>query len=461
MKTTINNRNIVIENPSNEVLKHLRKMLSYTDKSKQYQLKRMSKNTWSRNSPKYAEIQKQVYGSLITDIDDHTISIPSGFAYMLDNLTPDSIVDNRCETGDKISLPWKNKPFDLRDYQEEGAQCWQNNWRGLLCLATGLGKTLASIHAIRRIGKKTLIVCPSKSIANQFYIQLCEAFGDHRIGYMGGGKCTIKDITVGIVGTVKNNLPKLQKHGLGVVIYDETHHIAADTFYAIADELGDVGRMYGLTATDFRSDGKDIMITAGVGPVLLRKDVVWGVANRWLAEPYFLIRNVDTPEKNFPNDKIKNYKFHILNNTDFKKTIERDITSFINKGMSVLCLVDEVAHGEEISNSLGIPFATGKDKQSEKYIDDLNDGKIPGLIGTDSKLGEGTDTKNVDVLVMANFVASRGPVMQCIGRGLRKTSTKDKCIIVDYRPTGSHMLARHTDTRVKIYREITSNVKEI
>src|SRR5208283_4482110 len=116
-----------------------------------------------------------------------------------------------------------------------------------------------------------------------------------------------------------------------------------------------------------------------------------------------------------------------------------------------LCLVDQVEHGRELSGNLGIPFATGQDKQSQEYVTQLNSGAIRGLIGTDSKIGEGTDTKNVDVLVMANFVASKGPVTQCLGRGLRKQGTKTHCFILDYIPTGSTMLSRHGHERVGFY----------
>jgi superfamily II DNA or RNA helicase len=142
-----------------------------------------------------------------------------------------------------------------------------------------------------------------------------------------------------------------------------------------------------------------------------------------------------------------------------KKRIQEDIRSMMDAGKSVLCLVDQVEHGRELSNSLGIPFATGEDKQSQEYVAQLNSGSIRGLIGTDSKVGEGTDTRNVDILILANFVASKGPVTQCVGRGLRKQGSKVRCIILDYIPTGSTMLSRHAYGRVEIYQEITSKVK--
>jgi superfamily II DNA or RNA helicase len=447
MKAVITNKSIVVSDPSDQFKSYATDILSFVDKSKQFQLRRMERNPYQKNSKAYFKLKAEMNGCLASTDDAGNMIIPSGFAHILAGV---ETVDIRTDSGDKIVLPWKNKPFDLRPYQQEGMELWENNYRGLLNLATGMGKTLTAIHSIRSIGRKTLIVCPGKSIATQFYKQLCDAFGSNRVGYMGGGKKQLKDITVGIVGTIKNNIPMIAKHGLGLIIFDEVHHIAADTFYSVVADLGDVGKIFGLTATDFRSDGKDVMITAGVGPVLIKRDVVWGVKHGYLAEPYVFIREAVSGNKEYAGDKIKNYKSHILNNDAIKSTIENDCRRFMESGKSVLCLVRE---------ALGIPFATGKDKASSSYIDDLNDGKICGLIGTDSFIGEGSDTKNVDVLIMANFVASKGPVIQCIGRGLRKTSTKDKVIVIDYKITDSKMLSRHCDTRIKIYKEITNNIQ--
>ena len=144
-----------------------------------------------------------------------------------------------------------------------------------------------------------------------------------------------------------------------------------------------------------------------------------------------------------------------------KSQIRGDAMKMMSAGKSVLILVDEVAHGKELSEELGIPFATGLDKKSQDYLDLLNAGKITGLVATDSKMGEGSDTRNVDVLVLANFVASKGPVTQAIGRGLRKQGTKTKCIILDYIPMGSTMMSRHGFQRVEYFKEITDKVKVV
>jgi superfamily II DNA or RNA helicase len=461
MKVSIDNDILRIEDPTPHIMSVITDKLTYRDKSKQYQLKKMAKNPWSRNSPLYKKLLKEVEGKLY-EVNGNTVSLSAAlFDFLSPYLKEAEITDNRKETGQKIVVPWVNKPFDPRPYQEEAIEAMISNYRGIINLATGLGKSLIATHFIKRYKRKALVVCPSESVAKQFYDLFLKCFGPNKVSFYGGGKKKISDITVGIAASITRNIQEFKAADLGVVILDETHHTPATTFYEIAQGLASVGKMFGLTATDYRSDGKDIMITAGCGSVLIRRDIKWGVENGFLAEPYFIVREINTGGRDFKDDKLRSYKEHVLNNTIMKSRIESDAKRMMEAGRSVLILVDEVAHGAELSKNLGIPFATGEDKASHEYVQQLNEGKIPGLIGTDGKIGEGSDTKNVDVLILANFVASKGPVIQCIGRALRKQNDKTKALILDYIPMGSSMLKRHALQRLSFYREITHNIKHI
>jgi superfamily II DNA or RNA helicase/intein/homing endonuclease len=257
-----------------------------------------------------------------------------------------------------------------------------------------------------------------------------------------------------------HNFVVCSRNGEGGIIAHNCHHTPATTFYSIAKDLGDTGRIYGLTATSYRSDGKDIFIQAGCGSILIERDIKWGVDNGWLAKPYFLVRKIDTGDSDpFPDDKLKSYKTHVLNNKEMTVRIEKDALAMISAGKSTLILVDQVEHGELLAKVLKVPFAHGDDKQSEEYIANLNKGKIKGLVATEGKAGEGVDTRNVDCLILANFAGSKGIVIQAVGRGLRKQGTKENCIILDYIPSGSIMLKRHAQNRIQWYQEITDNVK--
>lgn len=461
MHALVQNGEIVVTDPSPALLAWADKTLSYTDKSKAYQLRRMAKNMWQRNSPAYAKLQAEAKGQL-HKIDGDKLFIPSTFFESVKGMfEPYRITDMRSETGKKAVLPWVKKPYDLRPYQEEAVQLMLANPRGLINLATGLGKTLLATHMVQRYKRRALIVCPSESVAKQFYSQFVACFGQNKVGFYGGGKKKISDITVGIAASITKDISTFQAQELGLVIFDETHHTPATTFFDISRGLSSVGKVFGLTATDYRSDGKDVMITGGCGPVLIRRDIRWGVENGFLAEPVFIVRQVPTTGKDHKDDKLKSYKAHVLNEPLMLQQIEQDAAKLMAAGKSVLILVDEVEHGKMLSLALGIPFATGIDSKSQEYVDQLNKGLVPGLVGTDGKIGEGSDTQNVDALILANFVASKGPVIQAVGRGLRKQGAKTHCLILDYIPMGSTMLTRHGNGRVEFYLEITDKVKVV
>ena len=449
MKTEAFNNEILISAYTSDEEREIISLLSYTDKSKEFQARKMENN---RFIPRHLveKVKQEAHGNLIKYRDDKIV-VPPGF---IDEFKID--VDNRVDTGAMISLPWAIEPPKPRPYQEDAIELMLNNKRGVINMGTGLGKTLTTIHFLRKFKRKALIVCPSSSIANGFYEELCKAFGKNRIGYMGGGKKKVGDITVGLAQTIAKNTDLLQD--LGVVFFDETHHISASTFYTIANNLGVVGRMFGLTATAFRSDGKDIFIEAALGKVLIKLDAAWGIENGWLAFPHFIIRKVNTIGPSYKGDKLKNYKKHVLESKEMTEVICKDINWAVGKQQSVLVLVSEIAHGELLAKATGLPLATGENKESKNLIEALNDGKIPGLIATASLVGEGCDTRRVDVLVLANFAGSAGPVTQNVGRGLRKYPGKEEVIVFDYMPNNP-MLARHCNTRIKVFKTLSQEIR--
>lgn len=415
----------------------------------------MKKNPYLNGSLECKKLQEEVNGTLYKELPNKDIVFSSSLVHLLQKEI--EIVDMRFDTGSIIPLPWKNKPFDPRPYQLESLELMYHSYRGVINLATGLGKTLVAIHCVKFFKRKSLIIVPSDSIAKQFLEKCQSAFGENKVAMYGGGKKKTADITIAIAASIVNNIEVFKQLDLGLIIFDEAHHTPAETFYNICKDLSHVGRIFGLTATDYRSDGKDILIEAGCGKTLIKRDIVWGVKNNWLAKPIFIVKEIETVGRDY-SDKLKSYKEHVLNNQKMKSQIYEDIMNSITENKSVLCLVAEVEHGEELSKQTGLPFAKGTDKKSQDYVDSLNKGKIKGLIGTTGKVGEGTDTINVDVLVLSNFMASKGIVTQSLGRGLRLHGKKSECTIYDYIPKGSKMLSRHAHDRISFYKAITSDI---
>src|ERR1700677_3409493 len=113
------NDHLVIEDFSSDVKEFADRVLTYTDKSKQYQLRRMSRSVWQRNSPAYAQLKKEVKGSLYQEIGNKLVMSSCFVNTLQGELGLFISADNRTETGKKIALPWVNKSQTLRDYQDE------------------------------------------------------------------------------------------------------------------------------------------------------------------------------------------------------------------------------------------------------------------------------------------------------------------------------------------------------
>jgi len=176
---------LVVTDPTEDLKKFVEKELTYVDKSKQYQLRRMGRNIWQRNSPVYAQLQREVKGQLYQVVGDKLTVSSSFYELLKDKFNTPMVTDFRCAGGTKVVLPWVNRPYDLRDYQEEAVDLMMHHYRGLINLATGLGKTLIATHFIQRYKRKALVVCPSESVAKQFYKQFVECFGKNKVGFYG------------------------------------------------------------------------------------------------------------------------------------------------------------------------------------------------------------------------------------------------------------------------------------
>ena len=78
------------------------------------------------------------------------------------------------EHADGEALPSLPKVSGLRPYQEEALQSWRNNqYHGILAMATGTGKTLTAIHAVKNFRQKVpagfiVVVVPYQNLAIQW-----------------------------------------------------------------------------------------------------------------------------------------------------------------------------------------------------------------------------------------------------------------------------------------------------
>lgn len=158
----------------------------------------------------------------------------------------------------------------LRDYQAETVDALYADYAtGLRRLAsvlpTGAGKTVTFARVIAdciAAGKRALVLAHRTELIDAAVEKLEEATSGVWVGVVKGRRRDVQaPIMVGSVQTCRGDgvLALLRQAQVGLVVVDETHHVAAASYQKILRALGvftpDGPRLWGVTATLGRSDG--------------------------------------------------------------------------------------------------------------------------------------------------------------------------------------------------------------
>jgi superfamily II DNA or RNA helicase len=176
--------------------------------------------------------------------------------------------------------------FDLtpRPYQEEALAAWlRQQGRGVVVLPTGAGKTVVALMAAARLGVKTLVVAPTIELLHQWRAGLAERLGFplEEVGIVGGGKRTVRELTVVTYDTAA--MPQRRLDGFGLLIVDEVHHLPARAYRAIAAKVNAPFRL-GLSATPERSDDGHLDLDRLIGPIVYRRSAAELAREKHIAE---------------------------------------------------------------------------------------------------------------------------------------------------------------------------------
>lgn len=183
--------------------------------------------------------------------------------------------------GDSVDV---NFTINLRDYQEDyfskNKILESKSGSFVMNLKTGNGKTVCGLFLINHIKRRTLIVCETRYLINQ-WVSRIKSFSDPKdlsaniyINIIINNKTTLDTIlnnNISII-TLKgyNSLSNLVKQQLaehiGILIMDEGHRLGAKTFYPILEELPAKYRIL-LTATFRRKDSMVDILRYSFGDV--------------------------------------------------------------------------------------------------------------------------------------------------------------------------------------------------
>lgn len=356
------------------------------------------------------------------------IGMLSGMEYnlLLDDL-PYQIVDKRVYRDFRtIRFRYLNDP-PLRPYQIEALRACLNHKRGIVSLPTGTGKTRLAEALMAALRLPTVFYVDRERLLKQTLKEFKRMFKT-TIGQVGAGEINIKKITVAMVQTA-TNLPERLFTDFGLSIMDECHHTAADTYFDIAQKSRSE-YMIGLSATPYREDGMDMLLEAGIGPIIYRKTLSEMIEKGYLARPYIKIL-LPSQVESLPNDKYWEVLLRaVIHNPERNKLIATTAIEECIVGKTYIH-VDRLDHGPQIVKAInriarGDPqfkakwlCGNHKVEEKDKLMEQFIEGKLRILVST--LLGEGIDVPQMYCLINATGggKGTKVNVPQLMGRLLR------------------------------------------
>lgn len=484
------------------------KEFTYTNTSVGYQISQAYKKLrWAQKNDKtksaeyfqkqITELEKIHHVQLpVRDADGFIL--PTGLISRVQEMFPSglTVVDRREQPKLKAGYPAHGKLPTLRPYQLEQKEACLTKHQGTIASATATGKTVVIQEVLRRLGLKALLVVPSISILDQTLKRFEVYFGKGRIGQYGDGKKHIRDITIACAPSILKSSPS-DWEGVDVLIFDECHHVACETIERICYEfVPNAYYRFGFTATPYRADGADLAVEGGVFPPIHEYTVQQGIRQGYLTPPTFVVVDIDeSSSEEMIADPLKQFQKHVIANDFYNGVVLNQVQALLKKNKQIVLLVKEKEHGHLLwrelrRRAIEVDFARTKESKDDrrdfcpthdddespclsgpcprmapwvdptKLVEAFNAGKARCLIGT-SVIGEGTDIIPVDVLFLLSGGASKGIVVQNVGRGLRLSPGKKSVLVFDYAVAveqdgmlKTELLKKHAAKRLEWFEEM-------
>jgi superfamily II DNA or RNA helicase len=327
--------------------------------------------------------------------------------------------------------------------------------RGIIKIATGGGKSqIAAALPILFPGRWLFLVHRSHlaiDVAGRY-----EKFTGEHAGRILEGKFEPGDkFTVATIQSLHTKLGENRfkdwASKIDGVIIDECHTVAAETHGAVAQSFTKAYWKVGLSGTPLdRADKKSIQAVGAIGPIIYEKTPGELIAEGFLARP--TVKIVPCWQPPFRGDWQSLYNNRIKNSKHRNGAI---VAAMVAHSSPVIVFVKQIDHGKEIARlarakGLDVDFVNGdwSLERRQAVIKKLDLGVIQWVIAS-SVFNEGVDIPCLETVVIATGGKAIIPTLQMVGRGTRKTASKDTFTVVDIGDRGNEVLNEHSKERIK------------
>jgi len=360
--------------------------------------------------------------------------------------------------------------FKFRDHQKKALEAVTLTRELIIKAPTGTGKTFSAYTIARLYERPTMMITNTKSLAMQNLSDFKEyGYPEDRLFIYSSEKKLlppahwVAEHQPYVLFIVDKSIKKITfLDDIDVLIVDETHKAKADTYIRELPKIGASIRV-GLSATplSFKSKADKLNVMSFLGPIKFNYNLKQAFNDGHLADIVYHMHTIDK----ITDDKGKELVINSNKDVDFHDvrrmcTIENKyfneyIVNLTNKykGSKILIIVDLVEHGEALCKLIpGSIFISGKNSgvQREQAREDMHNNKLDVIIAT-KVLTEGVNIRNIEHLIIAAPKKSVIPIIQTVGRALRKTESKQQAHIHDFYHVTHPMLKSQSDARIRLF----------
>jgi DNA excision repair protein ERCC-3 len=329
--------------------------------------------------------------------------------------------ERHLEEGDALPIELSLR---LREYQADWVRRFVDAKSGVLVGPPGSGKTVAAMGIMAAIEGETLILVPSRELAEQWREELLAhtSLAEDQIGLYHGGEKRIRPVTIATYQTAGMDRHRMlfDERRWGLIVYDEVHHVPSPIYKRSAD-LQSRARL-GLSATPIREDDKEKEIFTLIGPPI---GTDWEALFEagYVAEPEVEIRLLPWASEMHRNEygsAERHERRQVAARNPAKEAEIREILR-AHPGEKALIFVEYIEQGERLADALSVPFISGETPHARRrqLFREFRSGPREALIV--SRVGdEGIDLPNAEVAIAASGLGgSRRQGAQRAGRTMR------------------------------------------
>lgn len=317
--------------------------------------------------------------------------------------------------------------------------------RGLVVLATGLGKTWLAAFDTEQMGaRRVMFVAHREEILNQAAETFLRIRPTARVGfYMGQVRDLNVDILCASVQTLSraSHLERFLPQHFDYIVIDEFHHAAAATYRRVINYFAP-RFMLGLTATPDRTDQSDILALCDENLVFERNLVAGIDADLLVPFHYYGIFDSEVDYQAIP---WRNGRFDPESLSSKLATLGRFRHALAqwrkHAQQRTLAFCASIRHAEfmaEQFEKVGIAAAAvyaGSQLSRAEALSRLSSKQLAVVFSVDL-FSEGVDLPEIDTVMMLRPTESKILFLQQLGRGLRRALGKDKLVVLDF--VGNH-----------------------